>query len=95
MLSRLKAYLRQRGQASLADLGNHFDVPPDAMRGMLEQWIRRDKVKRLAAPQCDGCTQCDPTGMEIYAWVEKSGEGGEVVEQVIDASAICGKADKV
>jgi hypothetical protein len=90
MLSSLKVYLRQRGQVSLSDLCNHFNVPPDAMRGMLEQWIRRGKAQRIVAPKCDGCTQCDPAGMEIYAWLE-SGQAGRAVEQVIDASAICRK----
>lgn len=36
ILAKIKRYLQQRGQVSLADIALHFDTPPDAVRGMLE-----------------------------------------------------------
>jgi hypothetical protein len=70
ILSDIRLYLEQRGQASLADIALHFDTEPDAVRGMLNVWIRKDKVyKKMATASCGGsCTQCDPAATEIYVW---------------------------
>ena len=70
ILSELRDYLRERGQASLQDMALHFDTDPDALRGMLEQWIRKGKVSRRSAKaSCgDSCSQCDPASVEIYVW---------------------------
>ena len=35
ILSDIRRYLQQCGQATLADIALHFDADPDAMRGML------------------------------------------------------------
>ncbi|HHH38577.1 MAG TPA: sugar metabolism transcriptional regulator [Sedimenticola sp.] len=74
ILAEIRDYLKARGRASLADIALHFDTPPDAVRGMLEQWIRKGRVRRsLASAACgNSCTQCDPAATEIYEW---SGEG--------------------
>jgi len=71
ILSDIRRYLELRGQASLGDLSLHFASEPDAMRGMLEQWIRRGKVRKVQAnASCgSGCTQCAPTTTEIYQWL--------------------------
>jgi hypothetical protein len=73
ILSDIKRYLRERGQASLQDIALHFDADPEAVRGMLEQWIRKDKVeRRMLGEACgSGCTKCDPTGVEFYIWVDQ------------------------
>ncbi len=71
ILSELGDYLRQHGQASLQDMALHFDADPEALRGMLEHWMRKGKVKkRLATSSCGsgGCSQCDPASVEIYRW---------------------------
>lgn len=73
ILAEIKQYLKERGQASLQDIALHFDTDPEAVRGMLEQWIRRGKVERRmlgAACGSGGCTKCDPTGVEYYLWVD-------------------------
>jgi putative ferrous iron transport protein C len=71
ILSDIRRYLQQRGQASLAEIALHFDADPDAVRGMLEVWIRKDKVyKKMATASCGGsCTQCDPAATEVYVWI--------------------------
>ncbi len=71
ILSELKSYLIKNKRASLIDMAHHFDVAPDAMKGMLVHWIRKGKVIRLEGSSCQkGCCQCDPSHLEIYEWVE-------------------------
>ena len=72
ILTELKRYLLQRGQASLQDIAVHCDAEPDAVRGMLEQWIRKGRVeRRLLSDSCStGCDKCDPNGVEFYRWVD-------------------------
>jgi len=74
ILAELRDYLRERGQTSLQDMALHFDSEPDALRGMLEHWIRKGKVSRRGASATCGssggsCTQCNPTTVEIYVWI--------------------------
>jgi len=72
ILSDIRRYLEQRGQATLADIALHFNADPDAVRGMLNVWIRKDKVyRKMATASCGGsCTECDPAATEIYVWAE-------------------------
>ncbi len=72
ILSDLRTYLRQQHRVVLIDLVNHFNMDADAIRGMLSQWIRKGKVRRLSAESACGtrCCKCDPTLTEIYEWVE-------------------------
>jgi len=52
------------------DMAHHLNVSPDAVKGMLEHWIAKDKVRRLEGSACNkGCCQCDPSALEIYEWV--------------------------
>ncbi len=72
ILSDIKQYLAQRGNASLSDLCIHFDANPEAMRGMLEQWMRKGRVQRHSASASCGssCNKCDMDSTEIYQWVD-------------------------
>lgn len=72
MLSAIKRYLIQRRQATLADIAMHLDSPQEAVRGMLERWIRKGKVRRLQATASCGssCRKCDPALTEFYQWIE-------------------------
>jgi hypothetical protein len=78
ILSDLKRYLKERGQATLADMALHFRSDPQAVRGMLDVWIRKGKVvKHSASASCgDGCARCDPGALEVFSWI---GEGGKTV----------------
>ena len=71
ILSDIKRYLSARGQATLADMALHFQSSPDAVRGMLDVWTGKGKVRRhLAAASCgSSCSKCDPASVEIYEWV--------------------------
>ena len=72
ILSDIRDYLQQRGQATLADIALHFDTDPDAVRGMLDIWIRKGKAHRkMATASCgSSCSQCDTAATEIYVWGE-------------------------
>jgi hypothetical protein len=81
MLMELKSYLERHRQATIADLSHHFRVAPDALRGMLEHWIRKGAVVRHDfAPTCASgcasghCGSCATSGtFEIYEWTAQSG----------------------
>jgi predicted transcriptional regulator with HTH domain len=74
ILKDIRLYLQQRGQATLGDIARHFDSDPSAVQGMLEQWVRKGKVRRsLATSSCgSSCSKCDPTSVEIYQWADGS-----------------------
>jgi hypothetical protein len=76
ILSQVRDYLKQRGQCSLSDIALHFDTDADAVRGMLEIWIRKGKVEKHSATGSCGttCQSCDPATTEIYSWREQSSE---------------------
>lgn len=68
MLSTVARFLEQRRTASLSDIARHVDAEPDAVRGMLDVWVRKGKVCRVPVA-CGGCTQCDPATIETYRWL--------------------------
>jgi len=76
ILSDIRDYIKQRGQCSLSDIALHFDCDVDAVRGMLEVWVRKGKVeKNSATPSCGtSCQSCDPATTEVYSWHESSGD---------------------
>lgn len=76
MLLNIKRYLVQHQRTSIRDLALHFDTEQDAMRGMLEPWIKKGKVRKCeTATTCGGCSDgCPSTSdgeMEVYEWVEE------------------------
>jgi hypothetical protein len=76
ILTDIRRYLEQRGQASLGDIARHLEADPEAVRGMLEHWMRRGRVRRhLAGTACGGCSQCEGDKLEIYEWVDEAGRG--------------------
>jgi hypothetical protein len=72
ILADIRSYLQQRQRASLSDIALHLGSDPDAVRGMLERWIRKGKVRKLMAnAACNSsCKVCDPTATEFYEWLE-------------------------
>ncbi len=73
ILTEIKKYLIDNRLASLTDLSVRFDVDPDAMRGMLDQWIKKGRLKKLPmGTKCSNCCgDCDSEKLEIYEWNEK------------------------
>ncbi len=70
ILADVRSYLKQRGEASLSDLALHFDTDPEALRGMLDVWVRKGKVvhRRNTAACGSTCNQCDVASTELYVW---------------------------
>lgn len=70
ILTEIKQYLKSNRSASLTDLSVRFHVEPDAMRGMLDQWIKKGRIKKL--PEGSGCSNCcancNSGHLEIYEW---------------------------
>jgi hypothetical protein len=80
ILEEIKVYLKERGRAPLSDIALHLGSDPDAVRGMLECWIRKGKVRKLlAGASCNSsCSTCDPAAAEIYEWLENSAPSVEL-----------------
>lgn len=76
ILSEIKDYFKERSAASLSDLSIHFNVEPAAMRGMLDQWIQKGKVRKVdhkgSCSNC--CSNCKSDHLEIYEWREERSE---------------------
>jgi putative ferrous iron transport protein C len=71
ILSEIKRYLQERKHATLSDLAIHFDTEPEAMRGMLEQWIKKGRVSKFQTrTACKrGCSSCGcDAAPEVYSW---------------------------
>ena len=73
ILRELNEYLQLHRRATLGDIALHFDVHPDAARGMLDLWIRKGRVRQLdAQATCNmSCpVSCDDSAMLIYESVD-------------------------
>ncbi len=73
ILSELRDYLKQQRRLSLLEMVHHFDVDADALRGMLQKWVNKGRVKRIDTGGACGtrCCKCDPAMTELYEWVGK------------------------
>ena len=73
ILADVRTYLAQRGRAPLADLVSRFEIDADALRSMLEVWIRKGRVRRIEATpgSCGPCCRCAEEILEVYEWVER------------------------
>ena len=73
ILTEIKKYLMENRVASLTNLSVRFNVDPDAMRGMLNQWIKKGRLRQLPkGAKCSKCCgECDSENLEIYEWYEE------------------------
>ncbi|TJZ78919.1 FeoC-like transcriptional regulator [Chitiniphilus eburneus] len=70
--SDIRQYLRERGQASLADLAARFDSDPEMVRGVIAHWIRKGKVTEIGGGDCGkSCCACGTTASTAYRWQEQ------------------------
>jgi hypothetical protein len=70
LLTAVKDYLAGRGSASLDDLATHFTMDAEAMRGVLETWIAKGRVRRVSDRlPCGTCGKCESARTDIYEWV--------------------------
>ncbi len=73
ILSDLRCYLKEQRRIALADLVIHFNMDADALRGMLDKWVKKGSVRKLPLePSCGtSCCKCDATLTELYEWIDK------------------------
>ena len=69
MLTDLKTYLSERPSATLTEIARRFSSDPEALRPMLDHWVRKGKVRRTAGAACHGCASCAAADIEIYEWI--------------------------
>ena len=87
MLGEIRDYLAGKASVSINELALHFDVPQDAMRGMLSHWIRKGFVRKIAA--CSGgCNSCDSSDTELYFWHPQQGQN-QKAEKRQSVSSMC------
>ncbi len=68
LLKELQTHLKQNRRASLAELEHQFHIEADALRGMLNQLIRKGRVCKVDGQACGGCHSCAPETIEFYEW---------------------------
>lgn len=71
--SEVKRYLSERSLASLTDIALHFDLEPDAVRGLLSHWIHKGRVRLHKDEGCGkggGCGGCGSHSREVYEWLK-------------------------
>jgi len=72
ILTQVRDYLKQQGQAPLRDMALTFNMDQQALKPLIEHLIDKGKVEKL--PQgtgCQGgCTACAPQTVEIYRWID-------------------------
>lgn len=71
MLTEIRRFLLLHGRATLRDIATHLEAEPAAVRGMLDVWTRKGRVRRTRATSTCGsaCTRCDTALVEIYEWI--------------------------
>ena len=71
ILTDVRNYLREKGQAPLRDMALEFNMDQNALRPIVEQWVNRGKVQKLAQGTSCGssCNACAPETIEIYQWL--------------------------
>lgn len=72
MLLDIKTYLQQHHRADLKDIALHLNAQPDAVRSMMQHWIKKKKVRALSlscpSAQCSKCT----SSSEMYEWLDNT-----------------------
>ncbi|MGR9107172.1 MAG: FeoC-like transcriptional regulator [Gammaproteobacteria bacterium] len=71
VLAELRSYLQENKRVLLVDLANRFNSDPDALRGMLQKWVSKGKVRKVSGEKgcSSGCCKCDPATLEFYEWL--------------------------
>lgn len=72
-LVELKEYLQSRDIVSLEDLSLHFKTTPETLEPMLEQWIRKGKLRKESSGSSCGekhsVCSCGGSRQSWYQWI--------------------------
>ncbi len=76
ILKDLKEYVKSHPQVSLTDIAIHFDADPEAVKGMLDFWIRKGKIKHYSSDNvCGGSCSCNQkSNNDLYEWNQQLGD---------------------
>ncbi len=69
LLHDLQSYLKHHRRASLQEIGQQLHMDVDALRGMLNQLIRKGRVQKTEGSKCAHCCNCAPEAIEFYEWL--------------------------
>lgn len=71
LLSELKAFLKQKGRATLAELASEFGETPEMIRCMMCHFINKGSVtENTLTPKCGtACQSCQLANVTVYQWV--------------------------
>ena len=75
ILRELKEFVQARKQVSLTEISVHFDCEPEAVKGMLDFWIRKGKIKHYSSDNvCGGSCSCShKSNNDLYEWNRQFG----------------------
>ena len=76
ILGDLKNLVKSRREISLVEAALHFDMDPDAMRGLLEFWVRKGRISRRSQKSdcAAGCACIYRPEQETYVWNPQIGD---------------------
>ena len=69
ILAELRDYVQARGEVSLGETALRFDMEPEAMRGLLDFWVNKGRIRKRMAAECGRGCACEwRERQEIYLW---------------------------
>jgi len=75
ILTEIEQYMRHQQRSTLLELSQHFGIEQVALHGMLDQWVRKGKMRKVnVKSNCQKtCDQCNASELEFYEWVGNAG----------------------
>jgi hypothetical protein len=75
ILTEIEQYMRQQRRSTLLELSQHFGIEQAALRGMLDQWVCKGKMRKVnVLSKCQKtCDQCNASELQFYEWVDNAG----------------------
>lgn len=71
MLRAVRDYVAEKHITNVVEIARHIQTPATAVGPMVEHWVRKGCIKKLAKPQGCGktCVKCDPALAQVVQWV--------------------------
>ena len=71
ILGDIRDYLKQRKEASLDNIANHFDISRASAKMALDYWISKGIIAHKIAGCSSSCSSCGSSS-ETYSWADNS-----------------------
>jgi hypothetical protein len=82
--SALRAYLRQRGEASLVDLTAHFGANSALLEDLIAYWQKKGSILESRQHCGKTCVHC-AEGVVLYRWQERETEKRQDARQHVES----------